>query len=219
MSIPNEFTYQDDKIAGNPVHILRIALRANPKFITKLLPGLRPSEYVKAVGATYAINADQFHYHGETPYTDGFHSYMGTIFNYSRSEPILYISKNNDLSFVAPKNIYTAVSGNHILLNKGTLIQPDEGFIFPRTAIGWNAKFMFWVVVDGIESNGTGMSLAALSFVMKSLGCQYALNMDGGGSSVMVRRNTDNTVSILSTPSDDNIPGHERPVASCLAVV
>lgn len=218
MSIPNKFTYQTENIAGRITHILRINLRAKPEFIASLFPGLKPSEYVSKVEAEYAINGDQFAYHSGVPYTSGFHAYRGQVYNYSKSEPTIYIGKNNELSLIAPKKIWTAISGNHILINKGTLIQPDEGFILPRTAVGWNPKFMFWVVVDGVESDGTGMSLSALSVVMKSLGCQFAVNMDGGGSSVMVHREN-NTVSILSVPSDDNIPGHERPVANCLAVL
>ncbi len=60
----------------------------------------------------------------------------------------------------------------------------------PRTAIGYDRakKKMFIVAVrgsigkDGIE----GASLAQLSAVMKYIGCHNAMNLDGGGSSIMV---------------------------------
>jgi hypothetical protein len=58
----------------------------------------------------------------------------------------------------------------------------------PRTAIGIkpNGCWVF-VVVDGRqETFSIGMTIEELSIFMQSLGCEYALNLDGGGSSTMV---------------------------------
>ncbi len=56
----------------------------------------------------------------------------------------------------------------------------------PRTAIGYtnDGKFIM-VTVDGREQNSIGMTLMELAYFMKSIGCYNAMNLDGGGSSVM----------------------------------
>jgi exopolysaccharide biosynthesis protein len=59
------------------------------------------------------------------------------------------------------------------------------------------------------------MSLAELSRIMLGLNCESALNLDGGGSSVIVLRNPKTgEQEILNHPSD----GRERFVANVLGV-
>ena len=59
------------------------------------------------------------------------------------------------------------------------------------------------------------MSYAELAQEMIRLGCRQALNLDGGGSSMMAIRNADTgKMRILNKPSD----GHERAVANVLGV-
>lgn len=216
-STPSKFAYK--RINGY-VHVLVINLRDKTlKFITNV-DAYEPTPVSKLAvrySAEYGINADQFSYdtNGNVrPF--GLYAYSGDVHK-GENEPTVYISKKNVISLVRPKNIYTAVSGNHVLIRDGKIVQVDEGFVLPRTAIGWNQRFMIWVVVDGVESEKSGMSLSALSILMKSLGCQNAVNMDGGGSSTMVHVE-DNTVSVLNIPSDDNVPGRERPVSNFLGV-
>ena len=56
----------------------------------------------------------------------------------------------------------------------------------PRTAIGYTANNEFiMVTVDGREQSSVGMTLGELARMMKSFGCTNAMNLDGGGSSVM----------------------------------
>lgn len=56
----------------------------------------------------------------------------------------------------------------------------------PRTAIGYTAQNEFiMVTVDGREQASVGMTLGELARMMKSFGCVNAMNLDGGGSSVM----------------------------------
>lgn len=56
----------------------------------------------------------------------------------------------------------------------------------PRTAIGYTKDNEFiMVTVDGREQNSVGMTLGELARFMKGLGCVNAMNLDGGGSSVM----------------------------------
>ena len=56
----------------------------------------------------------------------------------------------------------------------------------PRTAIGYTAENEFiMVTVDGREQASVGMTLGELAAMMKAFGCINAMNLDGGGSSVM----------------------------------
>ncbi len=65
----------------------------------------------------------------------------------------------------------------------------------PRTAIGYTKNNeLIIVTVDGREETSVGMTLWEISKVMKDLGCEYAMNLDGGGSSVIyVKGKIENT--------------------------
>lgn len=67
------------------------------------------------------------------------------------------------------------------------------------------------VVVDGRqEPLSVGMTYPELASLMKRLGCAYAMNLDGGGSSTLWLDG-----HIMNSPSD----GRERRVANSLIVV
>lgn len=56
----------------------------------------------------------------------------------------------------------------------------------PRSAIGYTAdNDLILVAVDGREGASVGMTLMQLAGFMKSIGCVGAINLDGGGSTVM----------------------------------
>ncbi len=56
----------------------------------------------------------------------------------------------------------------------------------PRSAIGYTADGdLVMVAVDGREGSSVGMTLMQLANFMKSAGCTNAMNLDGGGSTVM----------------------------------
>lgn len=56
----------------------------------------------------------------------------------------------------------------------------------PRSAIGYTADNNFILVaVDGREGSSIGMTLMELANFMQSIGCVGAINLDGGGSTVM----------------------------------
>lgn len=56
----------------------------------------------------------------------------------------------------------------------------------PRTAVGYTSLNNFVLVtVDGREGSSIGMTLMELANFMKSIGCVEAINLDGGGSTVM----------------------------------
>jgi phosphodiester glycosidase len=52
----------------------------------------------------------------------------------------------------------------------------------PRSALGWNKTHYFFVAVDGRQHTSIGMTLPELAFYLAKLGCEEAINLDGGAS-------------------------------------
>lgn len=105
------------------------------------------------------------------------------------------------------------------LLRQGTVVLKEQvesyapSFLTdraPRTAIGWQADgTILLAVVDGRQPQwSVGMTLAELAELMRDLGCQEALNLDGGGSTTMVVRDR-----VVNRPSDAT---GERPVSDAI---
>ncbi len=134
--------------------------------------------------------------------------------------PTLYISSRGLPSFDAPAKPYNAISGETLLLMGGHAIPDlDNTVNEPRTAVGYskNGRTMYLVVVDGRQTfYSEGMTLKELADTMQSLGADYAMNLDGGGSSTMVVEGSDGKARVLNSPIDNHIPGRERPVANHL---
>lgn len=97
------------------------------------------------------------------------------------------------------KQVVHAIGGGPGLITNGefTVTENHEGFgkvnfidkRHPRTAMGFNSKThrMFWVVVDGRQPEwSVGMDLIELTHFFSDLGCDYAMNFDGGGSTTCV---------------------------------
>ena len=81
----------------------------------------------------------------------------------------------------------------------------------PRSAFGWNERHCFLVVVDGRQAGlSVGMTLAELSDFLVKLGCQEAINLDGGGSTELILEG-----QVLNSPCY----GRERATATSLLVV
>lgn len=88
---------------------------------------------------------------------------------------------------------------NHIISGGPYLVKNNEVFIDiaeqkllaigsknPRTAIGYTQDGnLILAVIDGREGASVGMTLRELANFMKSVGCVNAMNLDGGGSTVM----------------------------------
>lgn len=138
-------------------------------------------------------------------------------------EPILYISRGNELTFNNPPNkIFHALSGDRMLIQGGKVIPDlDNTEIDPRTAIGINrnGRFTYLVVVDGRQPfYSEGATFLELAELLKELGVFYAMSLDGGGSSTMVIEGENGGPVILNAPIDSYIPLRERPVANHLGV-
>jgi len=120
----------------------------------------------------------------------------------------------------APPRVRELVGGYPMLLRDGRHVFEDTKAIIsgfsvtqhPRTAVATLADgSLILLAVDGRSEASKGMSLTQLTDFLVALGAVNALNLDGGGSTVMVVGD-----SIVSHPSDKE---GERAVANALVVL
>ena len=116
----------------------------------------------------------------------------------------------------------TAIGGGPVLVHDKRPIKvavtDDESYQaasmnerHPRSAMGWNRQSFLLVEVDGRQRNlSAGMTLEELAKYLVKLGCEEAINLDGGGSSTLWFDG-----AVRNRPCD----GRERPVANSLVVV
>src|SRR4051794_25984015 len=57
---------------------------------------------------------------------------------------------------------------------------------YPRAALGLGGGLVLAVAVDGRSRHDAGLTLEELAALMAALGCETALNLDGGGSTSLV---------------------------------
>ena len=95
------------------------------------------------------------------------------------------------------RGVSEAISGGPILVRDGKRVPikavDSDSYMFssmferhPRSAIGWNDEFYFLVSVDGRQGNvSVGLTLEEFSGELVKLGCENAMNLDGGGSATL----------------------------------
>jgi hypothetical protein len=102
--------------------------------------------------------------------------------------------------------------GKHVFENTKAILSGFSVTQHPRTAVATLADGSLLIIaVDGRSEASKGMSLTQLTDFLVSLGAVNALNLDGGGSTVMVVAD-----SIVNHPSDKE---GERAVANALVVL
>lgn len=124
---------------------------------------------------------------------------------------------------LADSNVMTA--GPMLLFDGKTVPQRDDRTFVTRrhnrTALGTRPDgTTLLLVADGrFRHNAEGLTLNELAMVMRWLGCNYAINLDGGGSTTMYIRGRHDHV--VNHPSDNNRYDHkgQRPVANAILVL
>ena len=101
--------------------------------------------------------------------------------------------------------IVEAMAGFQQIVKAGVVVPGEGGAVHPRTAIGVDRSgmVMWLVVVDGRQKQfSEGMNVHELGRQMRELGCWNAMNMDGGGSSVMGLVSGKEGLRVVNSPSD-----------------
>ncbi|TZF84790.1 phosphodiester glycosidase family protein [Pedobacter sp. BS3] len=195
---------------------------------------LKTSEGATIVSAAAAINGGYFNTStggstvffkkdGQviTPTKSGFTSY--------RENAGMTIDNSRTVSVIAkPAAGWTTVSSSTLLvsgpllvLNDKIIAQVSQSFNTernPRAGVGvTKSNHLIAVVVDGRADEASGMTTPELAEVMKALGCQSAMNFDGGGSSTAWVKNH----GVVNYPSDNKKFDHEgeRGVATVIAFI
>jgi hypothetical protein len=91
----------------------------------------------------------------------------------------------------------------------------------PRSAVGVTTDSrLIMVTVDGRTDMAAGMTCAELADIMLQLGCPYAMNLDGGGSTTLWGRG-EQYDGVLNYPSDNSVYDHlgERACSNAIAVI
>lgn len=90
---------------------------------------------------------------------------------------------------------------DHLIMRDGTFME-DWAERHPRTCIGFDADstHVFFVVIDGRWAESLGVTLKEAAGIFDALGAVNAVNLDGGGSSVMVVND-----EVVNHPSDGSV--------------
>jgi hypothetical protein len=102
-----------------------------------------------------------------------------------------YLSNCSTIYDLSWTKTYTSIQGAFFFLKDGQIREFDDPGAtnhHPRTAIAYNAEYIFFIVVDGRDlQNSVGMTIHELAlFTRGTLGATWGVAQDGGGSSTMV---------------------------------
>ena len=117
-----------------------------------------------------------------------------------------------------PKDTVQGIAGQEILVKNGVSIIDYETKAYGRAAVGINRQGnKLWIfVVDGKQPfYSEGATLSELAQIATDLGCDRAINLDGGGSTTLAVKQS-GKVRLLNAAIHTKIPMRERPVANHL---
>lgn len=135
-------------------------------------------------------------------------------------QPLIMERPENGWENVNISNILTA--GPLLIFENALRDFRDDAFHqnrHPRTAVGITENnHLLLVTVDGRSFQSYGMTIPELAQFFSELGANYAINLDGGGSSAMWIHNG---VGVVNYPSDNFEFDHngERPVSNALLII
>lgn len=97
-----------------------------------------------------------------------------------------------------------AISGFRGILQRGKKLVEPSSVLHPRTALGIShaGMRMVWLVVDGRQPTvSEGVSEEELAELMLESGCDDAINLDGGGSSILLMTDEEGQLRTANRPS------------------
>ena len=146
--------------------------------------------------------------------------YSGAIIITTKGK-ILIEERGDQRSYTENRKYDDVLITGDLLMDDGVEVAlKDNSFVttrHPRTALGIISKHkVILVTVDGRSDQSAGMNLHELADLMISLGCEEAINLDGGGSTTMWLAED----GVVNMPSDNKKFDHEgeRPVSNIIVV-
>lgn len=166
---------------------------------------------------------DYYPHPGDPVAPIGLAASQGVIYSVpTDAEPALYISRTNQARFQTPTGkIYNAISGNLMLVEQGQVVAENGDTPQPRTAVALDkaGKRLILIVVDGRQPRySQGATLAELAEIIIENGGHFGMNLDGGGSSTLVKQGKNGRAELLNSPIEHGIPGRQRPVGNHLGI-
>ncbi len=185
-----------------------------------------PSEILKKYGAFAGVNANAFARAKNADDKPGWHKglyvniqglavsnceVISTLEGKSGSRTAFWIDGSGRVSVGVPgadDEVKNGVSDwISPILKDGEIIAKKDNVRHPRTLAGIDklGRFITLVVVDGRRKDySDGMTLYEAGELMKKHGCENAVNLDGGGSSIMLYTDDDGqTFKTANKPSDN----------------
>ena len=223
-----------DAIIVDPNSLAKAVCWGCPQGESMIVPGQVEQMRQKGKDVIAAVNADFFHFFNDgDKTTTGMQIFDGVVYK----EPAIPVERYGDHWFgltydgkyeiggyddyynVYKGNLYQAVGGGDILMIDNVVQIPQSRSVDPRTAVGITVDGGLVILcVDGRTPATVGATMTDMVQLFFDLGVSYyrILNLDGGGSTVMVGKGTDGEMEILNMPcyGVDN----QRPVADILAL-
>ena len=201
----------------------RFALASNKGYITPT------SKFAKDSGAVVAMNGS--FYNMKKPYNSvcyfkkhGIEEFVfnekmaqrdnGAVAISAKGKLTIYAANANepgaislDQTWPSKLDVVSVVSSGPILIVDGKNAHLNENSFnrnrHPRSAVGTAGKKVWLVAVDGRNAeNAQGVSLWEFTKIMRWIGAEDALNMDGGGSTTLYAEG-ENGNGIVNHPSDN----------------
>lgn len=191
--------------------------------------------FVERTGATLSVNVAFFHPIREYPHWD---AYPGVGDPVTAIGPVivdgvrhgrpdddgwgrgLAVTDGVGSAGPVPASAGFSVPGREQLVDDGRVVAPPSD-AYPRTVVGIDVdrNDLVLVVSDGKQpGHAEGSTYRELAELLVDLGVDEAVELDGGGSATMAAR-LGGRVELLSRPSQQRLPGRQRPVATHLGVV
>ncbi len=223
-----------------PVKLVVLRVRLDRAFELVITPdngeqkletnGLKTSTFLAKHHVDFAINAAPFHpvslFENQPHDIRGLQISDGNLVSKpDPSTPVLLFDESHQPTIEGKPpaelgKIKHAVAGFHVVLKSGKPMGNKQP-LHPRTAVGISKakNEMIWLVVDGRQKGKSeGVSTMELGHMLKQLGCESGINLDGGGTSTLVQRGKDGKPAVLNTPIHAGVPGLERSSASHLGI-
>lgn len=177
------------------------------------------SKIAASVGAIFAVNGDYYGFRNS-----GYVIRNGVLYRdsvYSSSREALVVGADGALfsvyeKKVSAKSLYED-DAEQVLSFGPTLVQDRRIMVTPSDEIGkWTSnprasmgmieplRYVF-IVSDGRTSKSAGLSLYQLAQVYLEYDCEFAYNLDGGGSATMVFNGR-----VVNTPTDGSYVGERK---------